>query len=146
MEILDSPGAKGGGGWEAGVAGYAQRAPSGQKSHCLVLLGRGLKGRLYLCSCIVMAKEETRAADPAGAGSAHVCTDPPLCSGPGQRLHSSPTSVTSLVDMSPVHMVKRLSGYGSDDTAVPLVPTLLGLWRPLSPSTEWVGSWPQPCQ
>lgn len=69
-------------GREAGVTGYAQRAPSGQKSHCLVLLERGLKGKLYLCSCIVMAKEETGAADPAWAGSAHVCTDPLLCSGP----------------------------------------------------------------
>lgn len=33
-------------GWEAGITGYAQRAPSGQNSYCPVLLGRGLKGRL----------------------------------------------------------------------------------------------------
>lgn len=72
-------------GREAGVTGSAQRAPSRQKSHCLVFLERGLKGKLYLCGCIVMAKEEARAADPAWAGSAHVCTDPPLCSGPRQQ-------------------------------------------------------------
>lgn len=95
-------------GREAGVTGSAQRAPSRQKSHCLVFLERGLKGKLYLCGCIVMAKEEARAADPAWAWSAPTCAQTRLCVlGPDNRPHSSPTSVTSFTDMSPTHSVKR---------------------------------------
>jgi hypothetical protein len=68
-----------------------------------------------------MAKEEAGAADPAGSG-VPTCTQIGLCvPGPDNRLHSSPTSVTSFTDMSPEPTVKGLNSYGSDDTAFPLV-------------------------
>lgn len=71
-----------------------------------------------------MAKEETRAADPAWIG-VPTCAQIGLCVlGPDNRLHSSPTSVTSFVDMSPEHICKGLISYGSDDTAFPLLPSL----------------------
>lgn len=68
-----------------------------------------------------------------------MCAQTRLCVlGPDNGPHSSPTSVTSFVAMTPAHIVKRLSSYESDDTAVPLVPTLFRLWLPLSLCTEWI--------
>lgn len=86
--------------------------------------GAGVEGRLELCGRIVMAKEETRAADPAWIG-VPTCVQIGLCVlGPDNKPHSSPTSVTSFTDMSPEHSFKGLISYGSDDTAFPLLPPL----------------------
>lgn len=64
-----------------------------------------------------MAKEEAGAAGPARTGRAHVCTVRPLCPGPDNGLHSSPTSVTSFTDMSPEAIFRGLISYSSDDKA-----------------------------
>ena len=71
-----------------------------------------------------MAKEETRAADPAWIGGAHVHTDRPLCPGPRQQATFFPTSVTSFTDMSPERVFKGLISCGSNDRAFPPRPAL----------------------
>lgn len=51
-----------------------------------------------------------------------MCTVRPLCPGPDNRLHSSPTSGTSFTDMSPEAIFKGLISYRSDDKAFPPLP------------------------
>lgn len=72
------------------------------------------------------------------------CAQTGLCvRGPDNRLHSSPTSVTSFTDMSPEGIFKGLISDGSDDKAFPLLPPLCPgrAFSLLSCPKSW---WPTP--
>lgn len=134
LEILREP--SGPGGWHCWLCSAGtQWAPIPRPSSP----GGGGDGSLELCSAIVMARRKQEQLIWPGSG-VPTCAQTGLCApGPDNRLHSSPTSVTSFADMSPERTFKGLISCGSDDMAFPLLPLL---WPGYAcPLLSWVQSW-----